>query len=60
MTDEQVEEICRALLQMVSFQNADALEHVLGPCKEPDSLVVGVHRIADALEQIAAALESKR
>jgi len=48
MTDEQVARFCSTI--------TDAAEHVFGPYKESESLVQGVHRIADALSRIADAL----
>ncbi len=59
MTDEQVEEICSAILKSVSFHHADSLEHVLGPCREDFSFASAVNRIADALGRIADALENR-
>lgn len=60
LDQEQLDQLCNALLQAVSFHNADALEHVMGPCREDFSLARGVRRIADALEAIASALEDRK
>lgn len=59
LDQEQLEQICGTLLKAVSFHHNDALEHLLGPCREPFSLVAGIHRIADALESIAESLGDK-
>jgi hypothetical protein len=56
MTDEQTEAICAAIKSALRFQNADIFEHVLGAHADEGSFVVGVHRIANALDRIADAL----
>jgi hypothetical protein len=59
VTDEQVEKICLAIKTTFRFQNADIFEHVFGGFEDERGLAAGVHRVADALDRIAEAIEDK-
>jgi hypothetical protein len=55
---EQLESLCDAIVAAAKIQ-AEPLDHVLGPCREPYSIAHGIHRVADALEAIASAIRDR-